>query len=45
MARRPWYLQHVVSVVVVYRLSCPKAYGIFPDEGLSPFPLPRQADS
>ena len=27
------------STVVVHRLSCPKACGIFPDQGLNPCPL------
>ena len=29
------YLQHVGSVVVAHRLSCPTARGIFPDQGWS----------
>ena len=33
------------SVVVVHRLSCSVACGIFPDQGLNPCPLQRQADS
>ena len=33
------------SVVVVNRLSCPKACGIFPDQGSDPCPLRWQVDS
>ena len=33
------------SIVVVHRLSCPKACGIFPDQGSNPCPLHWQADS
>ena len=33
------------SVVVVHGLSCSAACGIFPDQGLIPCPLHRQADS
>ena len=32
------------SVVVVHRLSCPVAYGIFLDQGLNPCSLHWQAD-
>ena len=37
--------RHVGKVVVVYRLSCSAACGIFPDQGLNPCPLHWQADS
>ena len=33
------------SVVVAHGLSCSLACGIFPDQGLNPCPLHRQADS
>ena len=33
------------SVVVVHRLSCSAACGIFPDQGLNPCPLRWQEDS
>ena len=33
------------SVVVVHRLSCSTACGIFPDQGSNPCPLHRQAGS
>ena len=33
------------SVVVAHRLSCSAACGIFPDQGLNPWPLHWQADS
>ena len=33
------------SVVVEHGLSCPAAYGIFPDQGLNPRPLCWQVDS
>ena len=33
------------SVVVAHGLSCSTACGIFPDQGLNPCPLHRQADS
>ena len=32
------------SAVVVHGLSCPAACGVFPDQGLNPCPLHRQAD-
>ena len=32
------------SVVVAHRLSCSVACGIFPNQGLNPCPLHRQAD-
>ena len=32
-------LEHEGSVVVVLRLSCPEAYGIFPDQGSCPGPV------
>jgi len=32
-------------LVVVHRLSCSVASGIFPDQGLNPCPLRWQADS
>ena len=38
-------LQHMVSVVVEHRFSCPTASGIFLDQGLNSFPLYWQADS
>ena len=38
-------LQSVGSVVVTHGLSCSVARGLFPDQGLSPCPLHRQADS
>ena len=38
-------LQTVGSVVVIHRLSCPLACGIFLDQGLNPCPLHWQADS
>ena len=38
-------LQSTGSVVVVHRLSCSMACGIFPDQGLNPCPLHWQADS
>ena len=38
-------LQSLGSVAVVHGLSCPMAYGIFPDQGSNPCPLHRQADS
>ena len=38
-------LRCVCSIVVAYALSCPTACGIFPDQGLNPFPLHRQVDS
>ena len=33
------------SVVAVHRLSCPVAWGIFPDQGSNPCPLHWQEDS
>ena len=33
------------SVIVAQGPSCPIAHGIFPDQGLNPCPLHRQADS
>ena len=33
------------SVVMVHRLRCSAARGIFPDQGLNPYLLHRQADS
>ena len=33
------------SAVVVHRLSCPVAYGIFLDQGLNPYSLHWKADS
>ena len=38
-------LQSAGSVVVVHRLSCSTACGIFPDQGSNPCPLHWQADS
>ena len=38
-------LQHVGSVVVEHGLSCSMARGIFPDQGLNPYPLHWKADS
>ena len=38
-------LQSAGSVVVVHRLSCSVACGIFPDQGLNPCPLHWQEDS
>ena len=38
-------LQGVGAVVVVHRLSCSLAYGIFPDQGSKLCPLYWQADS
>ena len=35
----------VASLVVEHGLSCPEAYGIFPDQGLNPCPLHWQVDS
>ena len=43
-ARAP-QLQHVGLVVVAHELSCPEAYGIFPDQGSNPRSLHWQADS
>ena len=37
--------RHPDSAVVVHRLSCSKACGIFPDQGSNPSPLHWQADS
>ena len=36
---RAWVLEHEGSVVVVQELSCLVACGIFPDQGLNPYPL------
>ena len=36
---------HVGSVPAAHRLSCFKAYGIFPDQGLNPWSLQWQAHS
>ena len=33
------------SEAVVHQLICSMAYGIFPDQGLNPYPLHWQADS
>ena len=41
----PQWLQHLGSVVVLHGLSCPKACGIFPDQGSDPCPLYWQVDS
>ena len=38
-------LGHAASVVVVHRLSCLTAGGIFPDRGWNPCPLCWRADS
>ena len=38
-------LQSAGSVVVEHGLSCSVACGIFPDQGLNPYPLHWQADS
>ena len=44
-ARGLQQLCHAGSVVVVHRLSCAEACGIFPDQGSNPCPLHWQADS
>ena len=38
-------LWNVSSVIVVHRLRCPAACGIFMDQGLDPCPLHKQVDS
>ena len=38
-------LQHAGSVAVLHRVSCPAAFGIFPDQGSNLCPLHRQVDS
>ena len=38
-------LEHMGSVVVAHRLSCPKACAIFPDQVSNPCPLRCQVDS
>ena len=38
-------LQHMGSVLLVHRLWCSAACGIFPEQGLNPRPLHWQADS
>ena len=38
-------LPRAASVVVVHRLSCSSACGIFPDQGSNPCPLHQQVDS
>ena len=40
-----WALDMLGSVVVAHKLSCPAAYGIFPDQGLNLCPLHCQMDS
>ena len=40
-----WALGMRASVVVVHRLICSTACGIFPDLGSNPYPLPWQVDS
>ena len=40
-----WALGAQASAVVVHRLSCPAARGIFLDQGSNPCPLHWQADS
>ena len=40
-----WALQHVGSVIVAHGLWCPKACGIFPDQGSNLCPLYWEADS
>ena len=40
-----WLTGTQASAVVVHKLSCPGACGIFPDQGSNPRPLHWQADS
>ena len=40
-----WAVGNLPSLVVVYKLSCPTACGIFLDKGLNPCPPHWQADS
>ena len=44
-AHRLWQLLHAGSVVVVHRLSCSVARGIFLDQGSNLCPVHWQADS
>ena len=37
-------LKRAGSVVVAHRLTCPTACGIFPEQGLNPYPLHWQVD-